>query len=253
MLAVGLNYVKSNGLSVGFDEFRLDDVISAAGVSRTTAYRLWDNKSSFVDDVLEEAAKFGSANLLISGDICSTLKLVDANRNLCATVEGRNRLLHLIVKVELENNYYATIDSAAWQSFLAISATLLGNVKPDMRVRLESCLCEGSAQFIDSMVDFYTELLRLLGFRLRAGRGSIRLFATLSSSIVEGLAVRHLSNPKITDSFYAVSAPACDEAEGWSPAAIGFLALFDYFVEPDPDFNFRRLIRGLDEYASGRT
>ena len=237
MLDVAMNQVRMRGLSVGFGDLRLEDVIEAAGVSRSSAVRHWGSKSAFIEDLLVEVALFGAGNLTDSDAMSTALAVASSHQQWQTTQVGREMLMSEIIRTTLENNYFSTLDSVAWQSYLSISATLLTAMPKSKRQRLESALLAGNSRFIDEMAGFYEEIANLLGFRLRTEfDGGFRLFATLASSLVEGLAVRHQSNPGITDELYLGDTPDGSARHDWSAASIGFSALYRTFLELDPTF-----------------
>jgi AcrR family transcriptional regulator len=240
MLDAAMLHIRSHGLCVGFDDLRLDDVIEAAGVSRSSAFRRWGSRTAFIEDLLVEVAMFGAGNLSDADAMNTAVAVVSGHLEWLHTSAGREKLMAEVIRTTLENNYFSTLDSVAWQSYLSISATLLTSMPREKRGRLESALKAGNAKFIGEMAMFYEHISTLIGFRLRNEfNGGFDLFATLASSVVEGLAVRHQSNPQLTDELYSRETPYGSEQREWSAAAIGFWAIFRTFVELDPDFDGR--------------
>jgi AcrR family transcriptional regulator len=238
MLDAALASVGDNGMTLGFHDLQMDKVIAAAGVSRSSVYRLWKSKDQFVGDLLNEAATTFAEELSDDRALRTAVDLVASRPDLHASPEGRRRLLLELIRVVLEQNYYSTIDSASWQSFLATSAALLSDDGSDSLRRVADTLRRGSDHFVEGMAAFHEALTRLLGFKLRDDFvGGFTLYTVLGSSIVEGLAVRHLSNPSVTDNFYVGPPTLTDEPTEWAPSAIGFLAIFDKFLVEDPDFD----------------
>ena len=56
MLDAALAGIGRNGMTLGFPDLQMDQVIAAAGVSRSSVYRLWKSKDAFVGELLNEAA-----------------------------------------------------------------------------------------------------------------------------------------------------------------------------------------------------
>lgn len=250
MLEAGLDVVRTRGLSDGLHALRMDDMIVAAGVPRSSAYRVWESRDLFISDLLEEAAEIFARQLSDRGALELTFRIVASRPDLHSTAEGRRRLILEVIRVVLEQNFYTTIDSVAWQSFLSLSAALLADRRSDAMTRVERILREGSDEFVAEMAAFHETVTRLLGFRLRDDfEGGYLLYAVLGSAIVEGLAVRHLSNPTVTDNFYLGHATLSDEPTEWAPAAIGFLAIFDQFMQPDPSFDPASIPEALSRIA----
>jgi AcrR family transcriptional regulator len=238
MLDAALASVGGRGMTLGFHDLQMDSVIAAAGVSRSSVYRLWKSKEQFVGDLLNEAAETFAEQLSDDRALRTAIDLVESRPDLHVSAEGRRRLLLEMIRVVLEQNYYSTIDSASWQSFLATSAALLSDDGSESLRRVADTLRRGSDHFVEGMAAFHEALARLLGFKLRDDFvGGFTLYTVLGSSIVEGLAVRHLSNPSVTDNFYVGPPTLTDEPTEWAPSAIGFLAIFDKFLVEDPDFD----------------
>jgi AcrR family transcriptional regulator len=238
MLDAALVTVRENGMTLDFRDLQLDKVIVAAGVPRSSAYRIWKSRESFVGDLLNESASIFADHLSDNRSLRLAIDLVASRPDLHHSEEGRRRLTLELVRVVLEQNYYSTIDSIAWQSFLAMSAALLADDDNDSLRLVSQTLRQASGRFVDEMAAFHEAMARLLGYRLRSGlAGGFTLYAVLGSSIVEGLAVRHLSNPAVTDNFYLGRPTLTDEPVEWAPSSIGFLAIYDAFLEPDPDFD----------------
>jgi AcrR family transcriptional regulator len=238
MLDTALASVGPGGMSLGFHDLNMDEVIAAAGVSRSSVYRLWRSKEQFIGELLNEAAAVFAGQLSDDRALRTTIDLVASRPDLHTSEEGRRRLIHEVIRVVLEQNFYTTIDSAAWQSFLATSAALLAHDGSDSLRRVAETLRRGSDRFVEDMAAFHEAVTGLLGFKLRDDFvGGFTLYAVLGSSMVEGLAIRHLSNPAVTDNFYLGPPTVTDERMEWAPSAIGFLAIFDTFLVADPDFD----------------
>lgn len=247
MLDTALARIGGRGMTLGFPGLQMDDVIAEAGVSRSSVYRLWSSREAFIGDLVNEAAAIFADQLSDDRALRTALTIVASNPHLHTTVEGRARLIRELIRVVLEQNYYSTIDSASWQAFLATSAALLGDDGSESLRRVAETLRRGSDRFIEGMAAFHEAMARLLGYRLRDDFvGGFRLYAVLGSSIVEGLAVRHLSNPSVTDNFYLGPPTLTDEPTEWAPSAIGFLAIYDKFLVADPDFDPST----IDEYLA---
>ncbi|WP_162234563.1 TetR/AcrR family transcriptional regulator [Agreia sp. Leaf210] len=253
MLDAALESVGESGMSLGYPGLQMDEVISAAGVSRSSVYRIWHSKELFVADLLNEAASRFADKINDDRALSTAIDVISSRPDLHSTEEGRRRLMRETIRVVLEQNFYSTIDSAAWQSFLSTSAALLVHDGNDSLRRVADTLRQGSDRFISDMAAFHEALTCLLGFTLRDEfAGGYTLYAVLGSSIVEGLAIRHLSNPTVTDNFYVGPPTLTDEPTEWAPSAIGFLSIFDQFFVSDPEFDPSTIWSCMEE-LSGKT
>lgn len=251
MFDAALATTGTRGMTLGFPGLQMDDVIAAAGVSKSSVYRLWKSRDAFVGELLNEAAATFADQLSDDRALRTAIEIVASRPDLHGTTDGRRRLILELIRVVLEQNYYSTIDSAAWQSFLATSAALLADDGSENLRRVAETLRRGSDRFVDAMASFHEAMGRLLGFKLREDfAGGFTLYAVLGSAIVEGLAVRHLSNPSVTDNFYLGPPTLTDEPAEWAPSAIGFLAIYDAFLIADPDFDPRTIDAYLKELAT---
>lgn len=238
MIDAALATTGTRGMTLGFPGLQMDDVIAAAGVSKSSVYRLWKSRDAFIGELLNEAAATFADQLSDDRALRTAIELVASRPDLHCTEDGRRRLLLELIRVVLEQNYYSTIDSAAWQSFLATSAALLADDGSESLRKVAETLRRGSERFVEAMAAFHESMARLLGFKLRDNfAGGFTLYTVLGSAIVEGLAVRHLSNPAVTDNFYLGPPTLTQEPTEWAPSAIGFLAIYDAFIVPDPDFD----------------
>jgi AcrR family transcriptional regulator len=238
MLDTALDLVREQGMSVQIFGMHFDDVIGAAGVPRSSAYRIWASKDLFFADLLDETAALATRQLSDREALRLTVDIVSSRPELYGTADGRRQLIQEVIRVVLEQNYYSTIDSLGWQAFLSLSAVVLTNRDTQSMRRVENTLREGGERFVAEMAAFHEAVTSLLGFSLRKDfEGGYRLYAVLGSSMVEGLAIRHLSNPSVTDNFYHGPSTLSEDREEWAPSAIGFLAIFNQLLEADESFD----------------
>jgi AcrR family transcriptional regulator len=253
MLDTALDLVRDQGMSVQIFGLHFDDVIGAAGVPRSSAYRIWSSKDLFFADLLDETAALATRQLSDRDALRLAVEIVASRPELHGTPDGRLHLIHEVIRVVLEQNYYATIDSFGWQSFLSLAAVVLTNKDGQSMRRVETTLREGGERFVAEMAAFHESVTSLLGFSLRNDfEGGYRLYAVLGSSMVEGLAIRHLSNPSVTDNFYHGLSTLSEERAEWAPSAIGFLAIFNQLLEADDRFDPASIparLQELDCYA----
>jgi AcrR family transcriptional regulator len=254
MLGAGLRQVQEHGLTVGFDHFQMDALIRRADVSRASVYRLWPTRDAYLTDLLEEIARDSGDHLVDQSTFDVAIGVVVEHQDLLASPAGRRSLMREVIRVAIEHNYYAVIDSLAWQSLVTLSAALLGEVPSAVRDRFNRTLGVSGDSFITALADVHRWFSRLLGFRMRAEFGdNYRLYAVLCCAVVEGLGIRHMSNPLVTDSFFR--GPETLESLGrpeWAPASLGTLALFDEFMEEAPVYDLRSALDELHQVASSQ-
>lgn len=246
MLRSALHLVRANGLTIGFEQIQMDEIIRASGVPRSSAFRLWESRGAFIDELLVEVAETSSHRLIDHSDLANTVLLINQNQHLLDTPSGRRALMLEVIRLSLEDRYFAVIDSTEWQAVLSLSTSLLGGMPSVLRDRLTVALSTGTSGFIDHMSESYRSVMDIIGFRMKVEAcGDYRLFAVLCSALVEGLVILHATSPQLTDNFFpgpsTLSAPT-----DWSPISLGVLALFDRFMEPNEKYDYTSALKRLD-------
>ncbi|HRA51989.1 hypothetical protein [Actinotalea sp.] len=252
MLRQGVEVIRARGLMVGLDDVRMEDLIAAAEVPRSSVWRIWPGKWEYLVDVLAMAADPQGANLLRPPLDEPTLEIAVASAHerldLLVTPEGRRVLLLETVRVALEHNYRVHSTSTSWRTYMALLSTVNAIADDDARrkiaVRLQAAERTG---FIAVMARFYESLSAALGLRLRAPQYTFEHIALAGSALVEGLAIRNAILEADEVSAPGVERPTLDELlhgelpgpQGtgpWTTTALAFLGVVDAFLEPDPDF-----------------
>jgi AcrR family transcriptional regulator len=231
-------YVNRSGLSVGFEHLSMDEIIWAAQVPRSSVYRIWETKGSFCSDLMIEIAESSFKRMTDDETLRSCVGVIRSNTDLVSTVLGRRELVREVIRVGVERNYYAVVDSMGWQAFISISAALLGDFPIGVRKVTEAALIRANSKFIEQQARLHHWIASVTGHRMKAEhKENYRLFAVLCSALVEGLALRHVANPELTDNFFLDGQLAGSSPDGWTPASIGVFALTDLYMESDPDFD----------------
>ncbi|MFB2556765.1 response regulator transcription factor [Herbiconiux liangxiaofengii] len=242
VLGAGVDLVESIGLARALADLRLENVIRTAEAPRSTVYRIWRTKDQYLADLLVVIARR-------SADRLSEIGTIELLRGLVKTealthqdgLSTRQRVVE-ILRQSAEQNYYAVMDSVSWQNFILLSAASVGSLPKPVGRRIERELLEGSAKFVREMSAYYELLVRSLGYKMKAEyKNNYELFAVLCASMIEGLALRHISNPSVTDNYFSGPAASDQTSDDWSVAALGLLALFDqFFVEGPYSVEFPR-------------
>lgn len=251
VLDVAMERVEGIGLTIGFEHIVMDDLIREAGVPRSSTYRLWDSKDAFVTELLIEIAKETSNKLADDETLALSERILYANVDRLATPEDRAKVMYEVIRVALEHNYRAVIDSVAWQSYVGLSATLLSHLDWAAREEIEQALRAGSAEFVERMAEFHRQFSTVLGYRLKPEwDGDYRPYATVISAVVEGLGLRHLGNPTVVDAVYRGPATITSDDPEWALPALTLLAVLERFLELDPDYDAEATMAALREAAA---
>jgi len=252
MVRQGVEVIRARGLTVGLDEVRMEDLISAAEVPRSSVWRIWPGKWDYLVDVLASAADPDGANLLRPHEDTRTLEIavgvVHDRPELLATPEGRRTLFVETVRIALEHNYRVHSTSTMWRTYMALLSTVTAIADDDARMKIANRLQAAERSgFIAVMAEFYEGLSAALGLRLREERYTFEHIALAGSALVEGLAIRNAILEAEEGAGPGPGDPTLDEllhgrlpgpggSDQWTTTALAFLGIADTFLEPDPDF-----------------
>lgn len=243
---------EDGGLTVSLENLGMDRVIKEAGVSRTSVYREWPNKEAFYVDLLCDMAGPGW-----QGTAAFDAETMELARNIVAehldslqTAEGRERLLHEVIRVAAKRNFDAITASTQWRTYVALTATALGLPDPEARGRVQAGLQSAEHYFLRNMTQFYDDMATLLGYKLRPFVDDYEIVAAVGGSIVEGLALRQMLVPDIIAR--PVIMPDVDGDKEWHLAALAFLQLILGMIEPDPDYDPSTALVSYLKRLSGR-
>ncbi|GAA2239536.1 TetR/AcrR family transcriptional regulator [Herbiconiux moechotypicola] len=248
VLDVALERVQGVGLTIGFEHIVMDDLIREAGVPRSSTYRLWDSKESFIADLLVEIATEVSTRLADDETLEISERILFDNIESLASGEERERVMYEVIRVALEHNFRAVIASRPWQSYVGLTATLLSDLDAYPRSEIDEALRSGSDAFIERMAEFHKWFSTILGYRMRAEwNDDYRPYAVVISSVVEGLGLRHLGNPGVVDAVYRGPATIEGDDPDWKLPAIALVAILERFLEHDPDYDVQSTMAMLRE------
>lgn len=263
MLEEGLRMVTELGVTASLEDLSVEQVISAAGVPRASAYRMWPYRGDFIGDLLEHMAgpgpdRFGSGSYDVKTLTLATETVLN-HKDRMVTAEGRRAVACEAIRVGAEQNYGHIASDPRWKIYIALIATSGGARDPATRARVAAALAESDGRFTANMASFYDLMGGLMGFRPRPSCSYDHL-AVAGAAVVEGLALRRVlvataessdgDDPRtrlaalVTE---RVRGPGLDGDADWSLAALGFLGVFDVLIEPVPADEYDPTgIQGLD-------
>ncbi|MGC3995950.1 MAG: hypothetical protein QM779_17850 [Propionicimonas sp.] len=237
VIAAALAQVTAGGLAVSLDHISLEEVISASGVSRATAYRIWANKQAFLADVMVAAVRATTLEVDSPREVAHILDLVARNPDL-ATDPGRRR--HVVVdglRVSVQADIERMVASPRWATYLALSATGRGLPDGDLRAEVTGALAHAEQQFSAHRVSVYARLPRLLGYRLvpplDAANG-FEVMAEAAGALMTGFVVKIASRPSLLTGTFPLAAFGADELE-WTVPGFALTGLLLSYLEPDPE------------------
>jgi AcrR family transcriptional regulator len=274
MLDAGRELALEAGAALTIEHLRLEEVIQRARVPRSSAYRLWPYKDDYINDLLCYLAGAGSwfsDRPVVTPETTTVIRqVVDENRALLSTLEGRRALLCEIVRITTERNYRMLSQSPHWRLHIALVATLGstsgaggdGAGDSAARRRVASALEEAQSCSREAMVAMLGIIMDELGLRLRDPSWTVEHLQLAGGLFVQGLALRNVQvQAALEDGGDASARSAADPAgissaahvqallnapvpgpglDGgtaqWTVVAFAYLALIDAWTELDPDF-----------------
>ena len=235
MLRAALDLVAERGLTVGLDHLSLEAVIARADVSRASAYRRWPYKDLFLADLLVQVAQDTELSAEPPGLVAEIRALVAATD--LSDARARRDLLVEALRLSGGAELERLSTSPRWRTYVALSATVTG--LPEGPIREASATAIGAAEerFAARRERVYRNLADLIGYRTKPGVDpdtAFGLLARTSGAAMTGFIVRALVAPVATVRQPLAPFGSSREAD-WSVAEYGLVAVFDAFLEPDPD------------------
>lgn len=235
IMAVATKRVMDHGLSINFDQLRMDSLIAEAEVPKSSVYRRWPKKEDFFADFLPMLAgplsQFNSAYDEETQRVATTV--LQENVHMLSTREGRIAVVREAVRRAVDQNYGAMAGDGRWRAYSALVATVSSASEEMTQASVAAALHEADQTFLTAMAGFYEGLLPWVRGRLREGVTAMDL-AAAGAAVVEGLVTRRSINPDVADA--QIPGPAIDGGTcTWSLAATGFLGVVMQMVEFDAD------------------
>src|SRR5258708_5753606 len=109
MLDAGRELALEAGAALTIEHLRLEEVIQRARVPRSSVYRMWAYREEYIDDLLcylaGEGSWFSDRPVLAPETLAITKQMLDDNRHLLATPDGRRALMREVVRLTPTPNY----------------------------------------------------------------------------------------------------------------------------------------------------
>jgi|GEM_PF-758434 len=231
LLDAGLELLKSHGVAPGLDRVTLKEAIEVSGVPRSTAYRLYEGGrgqlEEFRADLLSDLD-----NSIESQPIADAMQTVlsESSADLAAKDPARLAgVLRELIRVAMHANMDSVVQSLEWRVYMSSLASLGTGVDAD--AQMTEMFREAAFAFGERFVDFFTELTQLFGLRAR-GPMTVADFGLTVSAIVEGVALRHHIDPRLSCIKRATGPDG--ELQTWNAAGVAVESLLLSWAEPDP-------------------
>lgn len=254
MLEAGRELAIEAGAALTIEHLRVEEIIQRARVPRSSAYRMWPYREEYIDDLLCYLAGAGNwfnDRPVFDPETFTVLKqIVEDNRELTGSPEGRRALLREIVRLTVAQNYGALTESGTWRLHMALSATLGSTRSGEARQKIAAALEESQRVSRDSLVAVFGFLAGELGLRMRHPAATIEHMQLAGGLLVQSVALRNVQvraaaggddsgEAALVDTLLNVPLPGPGlhgQPAEWTLAAFAYMGVVDAFIELDPDF-----------------
>ena len=254
MLDAGRELAIEAGAALTIEHLRLEEVIQRARVPRSSVYRLWAYREEYIDDLLCYLAGAGNwfnDRPVFDPETFTVLKqVVEDNRELIGSAEGRRAVLCEIVRLTVAQNYAALTESGTWRLHMALSATLGSTRSGEARQKIAAALEESQRVSRDSLVAVFGFLAGELGLRMRHPAATIEHMQLAGGLLVQSVALRNVQvraaaggddsgEAALVDTLLNAPLPGPGlhgQPAEWTLAAYAYMGVVDAFIELDPDF-----------------
>ncbi len=235
MLQAGARFVVEQGLSLSLEHLSIEELIHAAGVSRTSSYRRWPTKDLFTADLLLLLASATELSGEIAGLSAALASLEDDLLASVDTEQGRRDAVVAILRVVLEADFLAVLDSTEWRQYIALRAAHVGLPDDDLRERVAGELRDTERRFTLARATALQALTGLIGYRLRSPEPAAwhRLSLTLGA-LSTGMLIRGYSDPDAVRSTSTLTPFGSSVPAQWSVATLATVGILLDSLEPDP-------------------
>jgi AcrR family transcriptional regulator len=234
MLTTASAMIAEAGLTVSLEHISFEQVIRAAGVSRSAAYRRWPHKDLFFSDLVIRLARDATPTL-IADEVALIRQLLIEHESWLQASRSRQHLVEELVRQLTVLDFETLLASPAWRTYIALHATCASIADPALRDRVRAALAESEHAHTKEVAAAWERLAQLLGYRLRPslGAATFHTLAMLLNASLRGMLITASSSPELTQPLKAAPFSNSDPAE-WSPPAVALGAIATIFLEPDP-------------------
>lgn len=236
MLEAGAAFVTAQGLSLSLEHLSMEELIHAAGVSRTSSYRRWPTKDLFTADLLLRLAEAAELSGGIPGLEEAFAQLPHAAFAHVDTPQGRRTALVETLRVLVQTDFVAMLDSSDWRTYVSLRAAHVGLPDGALRARVAEALGVTERRFTRVRAAAFETLAVSTGHRLPPAdpRGWSGL-ALAVGAVTTGLLIRGWSDPADLMTPVETRAYGSDVVSTWPTATLVTAGVYLDAVETDPD------------------
>ncbi|MEJ6490118.1 hypothetical protein PQI23_10320 [Leucobacter sp. USCH14] len=258
VLLAGVKHVETAGLSLGVSQPVIDRICVDAGVSAKQFVQVWPTADAFMADLFCELANQAQIDRADTETLLTTWQYLSMRTEDLRTPSGRRSVLIDIIRTAAEYNFEVVTASSKWRTYAALSTTIMSWPDEAARARILDALQASELSFVETMENFYRNVLPTVGYRLKPMfHNDYQPFVVAAASVIEGLGIVRATVPALVEAHFSGHAAGVDDGsresaqeETWSVSALAFMGVVDAFIEPDPDFvaseAISRLSSGVD-------
>jgi AcrR family transcriptional regulator len=229
MLEVAVERVKAEGLLLDYANIELEDLIRAAGVPRSTVFRIWPDRAAFVADLVralfEADAGFDTG---FDGPTLHALQQAIA-AGADAPAHARQALLRDVLRGAVAHNIVAVESTVAWRAYRTMSAALSSGDAVPGGEGIRTLLSEIENRYLDRMAEMYRELNGAFGMRMRDGLTE-RDLAIAVMAMIDGMSDHRRIDPAMVDAPRTVVLGP-EGPRDWHLAGIAVWGIYSAFTE----------------------
>jgi AcrR family transcriptional regulator len=228
MLETAIERVASEGLHLDYANLELEDLIRAAGVPRSTVFRIWPDRDAFIADLVR--ALFEADPGFEAGFDEATLLLLESTIAAAAAEPGgREAALQAVIRETAAHNIVAVEDSLTWRAYRSLSAALASGDSVPGGEGIRVLLGEIEQRYVERMAEVYGRLNTALGLRMRTGL-TARDLALAVMGVIDGMSDHRRIDPDAVDRPREVSLGA-DGTHAWHLAGLAVYGVYTAFTE----------------------
>ncbi len=235
MLETAIDRVTAEGLHLDYANLELEDLIRAAGVPRSTVFRIWPDRGAFIADLVR--ALFEADPGFEAGFDDETLHLLErtiaASAGDLGTSEGRQTALRAVIRHTAAHNIVAVEDSVTWRAYRTLSAALASGDGVPGGEGIRTLLGQIEERYTERMAAVYAGLNAALGLRMREGLTEQDL-ALAIMGVIDGLSDHRRIDPAAVDRPRAVALGA-EGSQAWHLAGVAVYGVYTAFTENADD------------------
>ena len=232
MLEAAVERVKVDGLHLDYANIELEDLIRAAGVPRSTVFRIWPDRAAFVADLVR--ALFEADGGFDMGFDVHTLEVLQhaIARGADAPPHERAAILRDLLRAAVTHNMVAVQGTVAWRAYRTLSAALSSGDAVPGGDGMRALLSEIVDRYASNMAEVYRAINGAFGLRMRDGVDERDLSLAIMA-MIEGMSDHRRINPSMVDAPRTIVLGP-EGARDWHLAGIAVWGIYEAFTQTDP-------------------